>query len=334
MKLLVIGSFVVLSSLLASSCFMEPPYVSSYIEANAVWSESDDEIALIRSVYETHDESTPFYGDESARYWTNVVYLADGNLQNRREVYRWTDELGDSAQGWLQSSPVYYRKSTSSLYYSLLTFGVIRNMETKAVYTLAIPKETIRTIFTYQGSPMYEEDGLVPVMETIPSPTGIYAAVVHQVFIMTGTFTGVYITAIGIFSSSGTYLGSVSLSEWNGTDAYLKQLYYPQFPSLNPDPPAFQTYGTVPTHRDTFVVWDGTDDWVFYVLNTDYQENQKAPAIKVTITGTTLSSEYLDILPQVPQRSTAGGPYNSQGKLLIVRAYTDNPNKFTIQLYQ
>ncbi|MCA1949141.1 MAG: hypothetical protein LDL24_01095 [Treponema sp.] len=320
--------------LVLTSCFLWPIYVQSFVEANAVWSESDDEIAIIRSVYETTNPQVPFYADESARNWTNVVYLADGTLGNCREVYRWADERGDAAQGWLQSAPVYYRRGTQSIYYPYLTYGIVRNIQTGARYQLAIPKAEIRSIFTYNNSPMYEEDGLVPVVEVLPSPSGNYVAVVHQVFVMTDTFDGIYLTAVGVFTASGTYKSSVTLTEWNGKDIYLKDLYYPEFPDLNPDPPAFQTYRPVPTHDATMIFWDeGNDGAVFYICNRDHASNGKAPAIRVSIGGTALTVETLTSLPSLTaNRPTAGGPINSQNKLLMVRAYSGEPNRFTVML--
>ncbi|WP_304224374.1 hypothetical protein [Gracilinema caldarium] len=320
--------------LVFTSCFLWPNYVQSFVEANAVWSESDDEIAIIRSVYETTNPLVPFYADESARNWTNVVYLADGTLGNRREVYRWADERGDAAQGWIQSAPVYYRRGTQSIYYPYLTYGIVRNIQTGARYQLAIPKEKIRSIFRYDGSPMYEEDGLVPVIEVLPSPSGNYVAVVHQVFVRTGSFDGIYLTAVGVFTADGTYKGAVTLTEWNGTDIYLKDLYYPEFPDLNPAPPAFQTYRPVPTHVDTMIVWhEESGSAVFYICNIDHLKNGKATAIKVSINATSLTTETLNSLPNLTaNRSTAGGPINSQTKLLMVRAYSGEPNRFTVML--
>lgn len=320
--------------LVLTSCFLWPNYVQVFVEANAVWSESDYEIAIIRSVYETTNPLVPFYADESARNWTNMVYLADGTLGNRREVYRWADERGDAAQGWIQITPVYYRRGTQSIYYPYLTYGIVRNIQNGSHYQLAIPKEEIRSIFRYDGSPMYEEDGLVPVVEVLPSPSGNYVAVVHQVFIRTGSFVGIYLTAVGVFTADGTYKGAVPLTEWNGTDIYLKDLYYPEFPDLNPVPPTFQTYRPVPTHVDTMILWDEENDGtVFYICNMDHASNGKDPAIKVIIGGTALTVETLASLPSLTaNRPTTGGPINSQNKLLMVRAYSGEPNRFTVML--
>ncbi len=314
------------------SCFLWPNYVPAFVEANAVWSESDDEIAIIRSVYETTTPQVPFYADESARSWTNVVYLTDGNLQNRREVYRWVDERGDAAQGWLQSTPVYYRRGKTSIYYPYLTYGIVHNIENRARYQLAIPKSEIKEIFKYNNSPMYEEDGLVPVIEVLPSPSGDHVAVVHQVSVMINSINSIYLTAVGIFTAQGTYVGAVPLTEWNGEDIYLKDLYYPQFPSLNPAPPAFQTYRPVPTHVDTMIFWDeGSGGTAFYVLNKADTKNNKAAAIRVSINGTGLETVTLTKLPELNgKRPTSGGPINSQNRLLMVRAYPGEPNRFTV----
>jgi len=309
-------------SIALCSC-LPKPYVESYIESNAVWSEDYQTIAIIRTTYKTQTPEKLFYADETAQGWKNIIYLTDSSLQNRQKIYEWDDEKGDTGQAWLQTVPVYYNSDQKALYYPFLTYGVIRKIQTNQVHHINIPKETIKTIFVYDNKPVYESDGLVPVIEVLPSYSGSYVAVVHQVYIYDSLTAGAYITAIGIFTYAGEYIGFINLSEYNNKDIYLKKNYYPILSGFN----------VVPTHTETLTVWE--NDTTFYVINPNHCVDGTKAAYKVTVDSMNLNIDILDTIPIINfSRSTAGGPVSDGNpkKFLVIVNNPEIPNSKEIGL--
>lgn len=317
-------------------------YTQGAVERNAFWDETYQSIYSIQSVYQTSDAALPYYHPDT-KGWVNHLYRYDGNLLHKEQVFSWVDELGDSAQGWIQSAPVHYRSGTKSLYYPLGTYGIIRNVETGSVKKVAIPKADIQNIFKYKGFPVYEEDGLVPVLEVLPSPNGDYVTVLHSVSVMVGNFGFIYIQAIGVFTGTGQYMGYITLDPWNGTDTNLgnfpEQYKAPALP--NADPPAFQSYGAMPTIKDHVVFWKADSTGFYVLVNSLSHPNVNPPACEVTISSSSppqLTKNNLNKVPHQLDPPTAGGGWapasgDLSARLLAYEQYPDNPNRFRLFIY-
>ena len=317
-------------------------YTQGTVERNAFWDETYQSIYSIQSVYQTYDAALPYYHPDT-KGWVNHLYRYDGNILHKEQVFSWVDELGDSAQGWIQSAPVHYRSVTKSLYYPLGTYGIIRNVETGSVKKIAIPKADIRSIFVYLNPPEYEEDGLVPVLEVLPSPKGDYVTVLHSVSVMVDTFDSIYIQAIGVFTGTGDYMGYITLDPWNGTDTYLgnfpEQYKAPALPSA--DPPAFQSYGAMPTIKDYVVFWKADSTGFYVLVNSLSHPNVNTPACEVTISSSgtpPLTKTDLQTAPDLSDPPTAGGGWapalgDLSARLLAYEQYPDNPNRFRLFIY-
>ncbi|HOO74595.1 MAG TPA: hypothetical protein PLS66_04825 [Tepiditoga sp.] len=321
--------FLLFTSLfLLFSCTSSVKKIQVYFEQNAVWSEDYENIIIIGSKYNTEYPEMNFYNPyNKSEKWENIIYLSDKDLKSKTEIFRWSDEKGDNSQGWIQSIPVYYRKSTECIYYTDGDYGIIRNTFNSDYLKLALPENLIKKIFVYKGNPLYDENISVPAVEIMPSPDGVYVTVFYQFYIMTGNFTGIYISAIGIFDGYGNYITGIPLSEWNGWDYYLGNFI--SFPSTSPE-----NFSAVPTARNYYVFWKNNN--TFFVKFSDYSEYGAVAMVEYTINDNGISKivhNNFDAVSAIPyyQKPTKGTFFDDKGNYIF---YTENGiNDFKIFLF-
>ncbi|MFQ3547538.1 MAG: hypothetical protein SNJ56_04310 [Termitinemataceae bacterium] len=334
---------IITVAIIASSLFMSCDLFRMdnkvVLEQNAVWSEEENIALIIQSHYTTKFPELPFYNIENkASNWQVVLQELDATTNTRKELYRWNDERGDASQGWIQTTSVYYRKGNNKVYYPEGNKGVIRDLRASTYKKLLLPKDKIIEYFTYNGTPLYEGDVTVPVIEVLPSPDGTLVTVLYQVYVLNSSVGGFYISAIGIFTETGSMIGSFPLSEWNGTDIYLGTYFADQTYTnlLNSG-----IYNGVPTANSYSMFWK--DSNTCYITNREFSENQKKAAFKINIDiNQTLSltsswednlNELTDIdnLSNHPKIPTTGTYQNTLGqKFLFYTQDSANPNKSSI----